>query len=87
MSYKFQNVSYKTECSVAYAMVREYISAGGLNSTNDIVELLGELPDANIAQAMYADWANEGHLPISREAIITAIAEYREDMTNGGEKD
>lgn len=84
-SFEFQGALYRNKREVAAAIATAWIEAGGLNTSEDVRQILASTTDENLADEcifgwdLHDEWLDEREL--TRNDIIKAFTEYRETLS------
>ena len=78
MSWTFQGIAYQTKRDYCAAVVREWLTASGLNIPAFVRKSFAEISDAELADQVIAACSLDGQQPpFEHDDIAQAFADYR----------
>jgi acyl carrier protein len=81
MSWTFRGIAYRTKRDYHAAMVREWLTAGGVNPLEFVRKSFTEISDAELAEQVIAASSLHGQQPpFERDDIAQAFADYRKTV-------
>ena len=76
MTHQFAGAIFETREQLVEAVAQEFMMAGGINSPDQITDILNDMSDAELADEALDMWTVSG---VTHEELIEAIARFRAD--------